>query len=155
MEKNNKTTGVTCRVLRWVGRTNHTESGGFIREKLSKLNTLSEFAYYDKLQGNLIAVLTNSLVLSYLISIQGTLVIWKKYFLQKLNFPQYVSMKCRPPAVNIITTNLNSNISQRFVCYISPKVPHVQFSLYKSGCSWFTSFYYSSFGWDRMSAAQL
>lgn len=77
-------------------------------------------------------MVTNSLVLSCFIAIQETLVIWQDYFLQKLHFPQYVSMKCRPPAVNIITANLNCNISQSFLCYISLQVPCVQFSLYKT-----------------------
>lgn len=34
-------------------------------------------------------------------------------------------MKCRPPAVNIITGNLNSHISQRFLCDFPLKALHV------------------------------
>lgn len=72
------------------------------------------------------------------ISIQGTPghLAGVVFFFSKLHFPQYVSMKCRPPAVNVIIANLNCNISQRFMCYISLKVSYVQFSLYKSGCEY-------------------
>lgn len=115
----------TIKQLAW-----HKEKGQSARQ------TGDTEKYHNKLQGDLVGVVTNSLVLSCFISIQGALVIWQEYFLQKLNFPQYVSMKCRPPAVNIITANLNCNISQRFLCYISPKAPYVQFSLYKTGCEY-------------------
>lgn len=52
----------------------------FISEK--QVGALSELAYYNILQGNLIEVVTNSLMPPYFISIQETLVIWQKYFLQ-------------------------------------------------------------------------
>lgn len=119
-------------LIKKPGYTDHTESRAFYFRK----NKYSEFNYYNRLLGNLIAVVTISLVLSYFISTHGTLVIWQKHFLQKLHFPQCVSIKCRPPAVNIIITNLNCNISQRFLCYISPKAHHVQVFLYKTGCEY-------------------
>ncbi len=129
MEKTNKTTGLTGLYCIKIGQ----RDGSYRKTSKTKWN---EFTYCNKLQRNLIAAVTNSLVLSCFISIQGTLVIWQEYFLQKLHFPQYASMKCRPPAVNIITANLNCNISQRFLCYISPKAPCVQFSLYKTFCEY-------------------
>lgn len=52
----------------------------FISEK--QVGALSELTYYNILQGNLIEVVTNSLMPPYFISIQETLVIWQKYFLQ-------------------------------------------------------------------------
>lgn len=98
------------------------------------LYALFEFKYSNKSQTNLIAVVTNSLGCLYFISIQETLVIEQNNFLLMFHFPQYVPIKRRPSAVNIIIANLNGHISQMFWYYTFPKVLCVLKSLDKIAC---------------------
>lgn len=78
--------------------------------------------------------MTNSPGCLYFISIQEMLVIKTKNFLLMFHFPQYVPIKRRPSAVNIITANLNGHISQMFWYYTFPKVLCVLRSLDKIAC---------------------